>query len=78
MPMQTLTITEKIAVQAIVDKFSAHQKQMQETQQVFQHVIQEIATSHPGFHLNTDTFQLEADAPATAAEPAATAEAAAE
>jgi hypothetical protein len=63
----TLTVTEKIAVQVLVDRFNAAKKQVQETQQVFQCVTEEIATSHPGYHLNADTFELEADAPAAPA-----------
>lgn len=68
--MPILSTSDKIALQAL-------EKQKQEAQQQFQQSLQsesvierEFTTAHPGYHVNPQTFIVEADgAPGSAPEP---------
>lgn len=55
---QTLTTTETVAIQAIVDKHNEAQKNAQDTLEVLRQIESDVARAHPGYYWNEKTGSL--------------------
>ena len=63
-PVPQLTQTEKIAAQAILDKYKAAQQAMQDVAQMFREMDLDVQREHPGYHLDPmNPLNLIKDAP---------------
>lgn len=58
-----LSTADKIAIQACEKSKQDAQKQWQDAQQQELSILREWNTAHPGFHVNQQSFAVEADPP---------------
>ena len=58
-----LSTADKIAIQACEKSKQDAQKQWQDAQQQELSVLREWGSAHPGFHINQQSFAVEADPP---------------
>lgn len=60
-PAPQLSTADRIALQSCEKDKQGAQKQWQEALQQEQEILKEFGTNHPGFHVNSQTFSVEAD-----------------
>lgn len=57
----SLTMTEKVAINSIVEKQKAVLEQQRAVTDALREIEMEITKNHPGYHLSENTGQLEKD-----------------
>ena len=63
-PTPQLTQVEKIAAQAVLDKYQQAQQAMQQVAEMFRQIDADVQKNHPGWHLDpTNPLNLVKDAP---------------
>jgi hypothetical protein len=69
-PPPQLSTAEHIAIQACEKSKQDAQKQWQDAEQQELTILREWDSAHPGFHINQQTFAVEADPPKPMVKPA--------
>lgn len=69
-PMPQLGTAERVALQSCETRKKDAQKQWQEANQQELSILFEWSTAHPGYHINAQSFAVEADPPKPEVKPA--------
>jgi hypothetical protein len=69
-PLPQLGTAEKVALQSLEKVKLDAQKQWQDASQQELTILREWALAHPGYHVNQQTFAVEADPPRPVVKPA--------
>ena len=69
-PLPQLGTAEKVALQSCEKSKQEAQRQWQEANQQELSILLEWSAAHPGFHINQQSFAVEADPPKPAVKPA--------
>lgn len=66
----TLSTSDKVAITSLEQTKQAAQKQYSDAQQQEASIVQEWNKAHPGYHVNPQTYVVEADPKQEVAKPA--------